>query len=83
MSEKLPPRLYPVPPGAAVTRCKCGKLQVFGVTDSGARCPLSIDSEWAARDEKGRVVSAPSHFTDCTDAARFSRHRPKKKPEGG
>lgn len=82
MSEKKPIKCYPVPPGANVGVCRCGKRQVWGVTDSGARCPLSIDHPEVVRDEKGRVVAAPSHYVDCANAKDFSG-RGRKKAGGG
>lgn len=84
MSVEGAPPLYPVPVGARRIPCReCGAAMVFAPgTKPGSKIPLSVESPWAEHDGRGWVVRAPSHFTDCTKPARFSRSSTRKDHDG-
>jgi len=74
-------KLYQVPKDGQRVPCReCGMPMVFvpGVKP-GSKVLLSIDHPQAMRDITGAAVMAPSHYTDCTKPARFSRAKPAKK----
>jgi hypothetical protein len=70
------PELYDVPSWAGVRACRgCGARISFVVGKAGAIIPVSLDNEHAERHPDGHVLRAPSHFTDCPEAGKFSRNR--------
>ena len=67
------PKLYEVVrPGSRATCRSCGAAIDWGVTEKGKTVPLSLRSPYAEKVD-GRVVRAPSHFTDCPNAGQHSR----------
>lgn len=73
-AAKPTPDLYPVGPGAGITRCKKCPARIAWVpgVNPGKMIPASIDSPFAIK-EGTRTVAAPSHFTDCPEAKSFSK----------
>ena len=63
---------YPIPPGAAVVRCRsCGARIVWVRTEAGKAMPLSL----ATVETRDGVRYALTHFADCPDAKDWSKQR--------
>jgi hypothetical protein len=69
-------RLYDVPPDAPHSLCAFGSCRKAIAFVQGkelySKVPVSLDHPDAVA-ENGRVVRAPSHFTDCAGANSFSK----------